>query len=222
MCENCDRMGISPSLGEQIAAMQQQAMMRMTDKKAAVVDFLTRQSREDLVTIIDMIEAAKGSKTTGGLFMGIAKGILIQKYETNFDGQTMEEALAAEEMVRHAEHHRDGTHEPEAGGMVADEEYMRKHFDIDPTPREDSNDPAWKFPPNTHDPETGAPLRSDGYPVEHLTDAEILEGMRKYNLQESETEGRYTCRGCGLEYMSISDRALRDDCHGCMARAAQG
>lgn len=223
MCENCERMGIPASLGEQIAAMQQQAMMRMTDKKAAVVDFLTRQSREDLVTIIEIIDAAKNSKTTSGLFMGLAKGILIQKYDTNFDGQTMEEAMAAEEMVRHAENLRDSGH-------------VGLHVDL--TPRDTSNDPNWEMPKGTHNPQTGEPLpdaeldnqlplfevekRADGYPIEDLTLDEIHQAMEKYNLRSSEVLGRYICIKCGLEYVSIADRALRDDCHGCLARASQG
>lgn len=227
MCEDCERNGIPPQVAmigigaEQMAEMMNHRRMQVTDKKAAVVDLLSRLSRDDMAVVENMLAEAMDDKFMTGMFIGMIKGTTISRFDTNFDGQTMEEAMHAEAMVREAEQHRDGP-EPEGGGIVADAEYMREKFDIDPTPRDTSNDPAWKFPPNTHDPATGAPLREDGYPMEDLTMSEIEEGMRRYNLKPSEILGRYICTKCGMEYVSITDRALRDDCHGCLARAAQG
>lgn len=190
--------------------------MELSDNQAAVLDLMNNLGRDELKTLRTVVVACR-NEFTSGMMYGLIVGITAQRFDTNFEGETIEEQLAAEQMVRKAEEDRDNEppwlwpHQPEAGGIVADEPYMEKHY-----------------PPNTHDPETGEQLdmfphlRADGYPIEEMTVEEVEATMKKFNLRISENPGRFICNRCGLEYISLADRSLRDECHGCVARSAQG
>lgn len=204
-------------MGQAHQEAHRKAEMEMNDNQASVLDLMNNLGRDELKTLRTIVTACQ-NEFTSGMMYGLIVGITTQRFDTNFDGQTMEEQLAAEQMVREAEAQRDEpkwewpANPPEAGGILADDAYMEKHY-----------------PANTHDPETGEQLelfpgvRADGYPIEEMTVGQVEDAMKKFKLRPSdENPGRFICNGCGLEYVSLADRALRDDCHGCAARAAQG
>ncbi len=211
-------------LGQAHQEAHRKQEMQMSDNQAAVLDLMNNLDRDQLNTLRTVVVGCQ-DEFTSGMMYGLLVGITAQRFDANFDGQTMEEQLAAEQMVREAEQKRDEPKwewpnptdhltsplTPESGGIVADEAYMEKHY-----------------PANTHNPETGEQLdmfphlRADGYPIEEMTVEEVEATMKKFNLRISENPGRFICNKCGLEYISLADRGLRDDCHGCAARAAQG
>jgi hypothetical protein len=47
--------------------------------------------------------------------------------------------------------------------------------------------------------------------------------LKQYNLYKH-SSGKLTCVGCGLEYISLRDRMVKepDDCHGCKLKAGHG
>lgn len=208
MCEQCEALANAINHGQ----------MRIAEQKAHIVDMLGRLDRDDLQTMATMIDYASNDPKLAGLYVGLIKGFVINRFDTDFDGQTMQESMAAEDMVSKAEKSRDQAEQLPL-------------FDVG------------IGIPSTRNPETGEriPLtgdevaqigeqpginpqffREDGYPIEEIDGALLVGSLKQFNLEMSPTPGRYLCIGCGLEYVSIEDRALRDDCHGCKARAAQG
>lgn len=62
-----------------------------------------------------------------------------------------------------------------------------------------------------------------GFPVKDS--AEYLKLMAAYNTeQDDDGSDRVMCKGCGLWYINLQDRALRpkDGCHGCQQKSAWG
>jgi hypothetical protein len=58
--------------------------------------------------------------------------------------------------------------------------------------------------------------------------AEDLERMKEYNLDDAYEIGTevfrgFVCKGCGLLYPSVEDRARKPEgCHGCFLKSAHG
>lgn len=76
------------------------------------------------------------------------------------------------------------------------------------------------------DPDIIAPLNVDhdpGFPAKGTPEYDRL--MVAYNTeQDDDGSDRVMCKGCGLWYINLQDRALRrkDACHGCIEKAKWG
>jgi len=68
--------------------------------------------------------------------------------------------------------------------------------------------------------------------VEHIGHTGLIHPdtqakMNALNLDDLREEGTnrilgFVCKGCGLKYVSVEDRAIREECHGCLHKAAWG
>lgn len=55
--------------------------------------------------------------------------------------------------------------------------------------------------------------------------AKEVDLLREYNVRKTDaTDREVQCIGCGLRYISLSDRMIKgpDDCHGCHIKSSQG
>lgn len=60
-----------------------------------------------------------------------------------------------------------------------------------------------------------------------LLHPDTIKKMESLNLDDLREEGSnrilgFVCKGCGLKYVSIHDRELKKDCHGCLQKSAWG
>ena len=197
--------------------------MSRENDQARMLNFFDERTQDELNVLRMMFSmCAVNGKQTAQLFIGMTITAGHMKHGANWDGKTLEDSPVFQEMKAEQASEENHEHVHFAAGDVDTSEVERQAehsrnllnligepLGVEPLPGD------LEIPDN---------LREDGYAYENQNTEKYKELLGVYNLELGEKTGKLICKGCGLTYVTLEDRMLREpgDCHGCRERSSHG